>query len=193
MRLFWNRLENLDADIDDSPEHWGEWFNWVRKHGTSHTIVSAWGWYQEYQGDPRVDPISISDSMKESALSVTSEAGEEHLTAPDILLNSQDKNRQMVFSNDLVVEAAYRKLYQDDAAFRQATDDILRKKFAPEPVPDIATLPSLGYVPYLDLNGEAKPIYPAAGVAARSLIFGEPLMRSLQGMFSPGTGAGALP
>jgi UDP-2,3-diacylglucosamine pyrophosphatase LpxH len=188
VRLFWNRLENLDESIDDSPEHWGEWFNWLRRHGKLQTIIKAWGWNQEYQRDSRIDPISINDYMKESALSVTSEAGQEHLTTPDILLNSQDKNPQMVFSNDPVVEAAYRKLYADDMGFRQAADAILKEKFAPAPAPDIATLPPLGDVPRLDLDGEAKPIYPAAGEAARSLIFGEPLMRSLQGMFSRGQG-----
>jgi hypothetical protein len=98
----------------------------------------------------------------------------------------------MVFSNDPVVEGAYRKLYQEQnqegKEFRQVADDILKKKFAPEPFPDIAKLPPLGDVPHLDLDGEAKPIYPAAGIAAQSLIYGEPLMRSLQGMFTPGQG-----
>jgi UDP-2,3-diacylglucosamine pyrophosphatase LpxH len=188
VRLFWNRLKNLDPDIDNSPEHWGEWFNWLRRHGNWHTLVSAWDWWQDYQRDWRVDPIGISGYMKESALSVTSADGVERLTTPDILLNGEDKNPQMVFSNDPVVEGAYRKLYQDDKAFRQATDDILLKKFPAGPVPDIATLPPVGDVPHLDLNGEAKPIYPAAGGAALSLIYGEPLMRNLQGMFTPGQG-----
>jgi UDP-2,3-diacylglucosamine pyrophosphatase LpxH len=192
VRLFWNRLENLDVSIDDSPEHWGEWFNWLRQHGKPGTIFKAWVWNRQYQQDPRVDPISIGDYMKESALSVTSEAGEEHLRTPDILLNAEDTNRQMVFSNDLVVEGAYRELYQaqsqEGKEFRQVADEIMKAKFAPDPGPDIATLPPLGDVPHLDLNGPAKPIYPAVGVAARSLMYGEPLMRNLQGMFTPGQG-----
>jgi len=189
VRLFWNRLENLDADIDDSPEHWGEWFGWLRRHGRWSTIAQAWGWYQDYQDDGRVDPISISDYMKQSALSVTSAAGGQHLTNPDILLNGLDKNPQTVFSSDPVVEEAYRKLYRDDQAFRQLTDKILLQKFAPQSAPDIATLPALGDLPDLDLNGAAQPIYPGApDEAARSLIYGEPLMRRLQGMFTPGQG-----
>jgi UDP-2,3-diacylglucosamine pyrophosphatase LpxH len=188
VRLFWNRLKNLDPDIDSSPERWGEWFNWLRRHGKWHTIVSAWDWYQDYEGDLRVDPISTSDYMQESALSVTSADGKDHLTTPVILLNNKNKNPNMVFSNDLVVEAAYRKLYRHDPAFRQATNDILLKKFGPKSVPDVAKLPSLGSVPYLNLNGQHKLIYPAAGAAAQSLISGEPLMRSLQAMFSRGQG-----
>jgi len=188
VRLFWNRLENLDPDIDDTPEHWGEWFNWLRRHGRLRTIFKAWGWYQQYQGDSRIDPISIGDYMQQSALSVTSAAGGQHPTTPDILLNAQDKNPHMLFSNDPVVEAAYRKLYQTDKNFRQLTDAILKQKFGPKAVPKVDKLPPLGALPELDLNGEAQPVYPGAPVAARSLIYGEPLMRSLQGMFTPGQG-----
>jgi UDP-2,3-diacylglucosamine pyrophosphatase LpxH len=187
VRLFWNRLENLDPDIDDTPEHWGEWFSWIVRHGKPKTLIKACTWNNQYQGDPRIDPITIPNYMHQSALSVTSATGQKHLTTPDILLNSQDKNPHMVFSSDLVVEDAYRKLYAADMEFRQATDAILQNKFAPAPAPDITKLPPLGSVAHLDLKGEAKPIYPAAG-AAQSLIYGEPLMRSLQAMFTPGQG-----
>ncbi len=187
VRLFFNRLENLDPDIDDTPEHWGDWFNWLRRNLRWNTIRRAWPWYQQYLGDPRIDPIRISDSLEQAALTVSVPAGEPHPLTPDILLNGQDKNPNMLFSSDLATEAAYRRLYQDDQGFKSVADDILRQKFSPNNPPEVNELPDVGNVPELDLNGETKIVRPVAGNAS-SLLLGEPLMRSLQGMFTPGQG-----
>lgn len=184
VRLFWNRLENLDHDIDDRPEHWGSWFSWLRRHLRWPTLVRAWSWYQGYQRDRRVDPITIEAYTREAVLAVPSDTGEEHPTIPEILLNGQDLNPNLLFSQDPLVEAAYRRLYHDDQAFRQTVDQILSEKFAPHPVPPVTPMPD---VPPLDLDAEEKLIRPSAG-EARSLILGEPLVRSLGGMFTPGQG-----
>lgn len=184
VRLFWNRMENLDQDIDDRPEYWGSWFGWLRRHLRWGTLVKAWEWYQEYLLETRVEPISIDDYMKEAALAVPSATGEEHPETPEILLNAQDRNPDLLFSQDLLVEAAYRELYHQDPAFRRAVDQILQKKFAPGPVPAVSLIVG---VPALNLDAPGTLIHPGTG-EARSFIQGEPLVRSLRGMFTPGQG-----
>jgi UDP-2,3-diacylglucosamine pyrophosphatase LpxH len=181
VRLFWNRLENLEPAIDDTPEQWGDWFTWLRRHFRWSTISRAWGWYQDYLDDNRVDPITIGDALAEKALAVPDQNGVERAVTPEILLNGQDLNRNLVFSYDLAVEQAYRDLYQRDSGFKQSIDQILQQKFAGQPLPSLAPLP--GVTP-VDLDANMKMIYPAAG-PARSLIYGEPLMRNLAGMFTP--------
>jgi UDP-2,3-diacylglucosamine pyrophosphatase LpxH len=188
VRLFWNRMEHLAPDIDDTPEHWGSWFSWLRRHVRWGTLLKAWSWYQDYLGDRRVKPISINDYLKEAALAVPDAQGVEHAVTPDILLNAQDLNPNLLFSNDLAVEAAYRRLYDEDPEFRQAMQEILIQKFAPGPVPPVEPLP--GVLP-ADLDAPETLIHPTAG-AARSLILGEPLVRSLEGMFTPGQGPNLL-
>ncbi len=184
VRLFWNRLENLEPAIDDAPERWGEWFNWLRRHFKWVTIAKAWRWYQDYLGDGRVDPITIGESLKEAALAVPDEQGVERVVAPEILLNGQDLNPNLLFSPDLAVEQAYRHLYQRDPGFRQTVDEILQQKFAGQPLPSLAPLDGVRPV---DLDADMNLIHPVAG-PAKSLILGEPLMRNLASMFSPGQG-----
>jgi UDP-2,3-diacylglucosamine pyrophosphatase LpxH len=184
VRLFWNRLENLDQDIDDRPEYWGSWFSWLRRHLRWGTMVKAWSWYQGYKRENRVEPITIADYSKEAALAVPSDTGAEHQTQPEILLDGENLNTKLLFSQDPMVEAAYRRLYQDDQGFRQTVDQILTQKFSPQPVPAVTPMPE---IPPLYLDADEKLIHPSAG-AAQSLILGEPLVRSLGGMFSPGQG-----
>lgn len=184
VRLFWNRLENLEPDIDDAPERWGEWFSWLRRHFKFGTIARAWGWYQEYLGDGRVDPITIRAALKEAALAVPDEQGTERVVAPEILLDGRNLNRNLLFSPDLAVEQAYRNLYQREPGFRQTVDQILQQKFPDQTLPSLAPLP--GVTP-VDLDADLKMIHPVAG-PAKSLILGEPLMRNLEGMFTSGQG-----
>jgi UDP-2,3-diacylglucosamine pyrophosphatase LpxH len=188
VRLFWNRLEYLAPDIDDKPEHWGSWFSWLRQHLRWGTLVKAWGWYQDYLWDQRVKPITVNDYLKEAALTVPDAQGGEHAVTPEILLNVQDRNPNLLFSEDLAVEAAYRRLYHQNPEFRQTIDQILTEKFAPDPVPTVAPMPEV--LP-IDLDAPETLIHPAAG-EARALIQGEPLVRSLGGMFTPGQGPDLL-
>ena len=184
VRLFWNRLENLEPDIDDAPERWGDWFNWLGRYFRWRTLSKAWRWYQDYQGDRRVHPITIQAALHEAALSVPDAQGGERVVAPEILLDGQDLNPNLLFSPDLAVEQAYRHLYQSEPGFRQAVDQILQQKFAGQPLPSLAPLP--GVTP-VNLDAPTTMIHPAAG-HARSLREGKPIMRNLAGMFSPGQG-----
>jgi UDP-2,3-diacylglucosamine pyrophosphatase LpxH len=54
VKLFWNRVELLDPDLDDAPGVWGKVWHVLRSRGAWGLIAKALGYFREYWTDPRV-------------------------------------------------------------------------------------------------------------------------------------------
>lgn len=130
VRLFWNRLENLEPKLDE----WDWWnaFKAIWDDHLFHLLKPAIRFYRQYRQDSRAfERINVPGVPFFAAPGGARPVSKRLAEFPDVLVS--DKLRtDLIFSTDPTTERRLRRLYHDpgQAEFRAAVDEILREKFS---------------------------------------------------------------
>ena len=137
VRLFWNRLEPQEPDLDN----WQGYFQLFLKRKLWNLIRPAYELFSQYRTDPRhferIDVPGIPFFNAGEGFSPNPISGKALPGSPDILFSNRGDPERM-FSTDVATENQLRILYHDsgNAEFKKAIDDILNKKYKGQP-PDV--------------------------------------------------------
>jgi UDP-2,3-diacylglucosamine pyrophosphatase LpxH len=134
VRLFWNRLEAIQPNLD----FWMYSFTAIIKNKLWNLLGPARKLFRQYVWDPRPfkriqAAIILPPILLESRTVETPCRTANLKDFPDLLLTDKvDPNH--IFSTDNKVESHLRTLYYEDAGFRKEVDKILKEKFPEEPI-----------------------------------------------------------
>ena len=132
VRLFWNRLEPQEPDLDN----WQSYFQSIIKRNLWHLIRPAYKLFSQYQKDSRpferIDLPGIPFFELETGTGPSPHpiSGKSLPGSPDILFSDRG-DPERIFSTNAATENQLRMLYHDPgkAEFKTAIDDILREKY----------------------------------------------------------------
>lgn len=132
VRLFWNRLEHLDAQLDNIyPDRSWEVFLWILRTGHWFLLGPALRYFHQYRSDMRVPKLINVPGVPFFAVAT----GEKVLPGmPERLLDPSARSSPY-FSADPGVENEYLRLYRDNPKARAEILHLLREKF--DQVPEL--------------------------------------------------------
>jgi len=183
VRLFWNRFERLEPNLEIYVEGWWNCFRAIWQHKLWRLLKPAFDFFRQYRTDPRpFERIDIPGVpfFAASGMPYVSTTGKPIAGFPDILF-SEFVHPQRIFSTDNQTEDQLRDLYHDpdNREFREWVDEILREKFGTQAplVPSTRVLSVPTYGLFHDENVSAVAgMFASPGEAPRtSLLRGSAL------------------
>ena len=154
VRLFWNRLEPIDPNVD--VDIWWNIFCLIWERRLWNLLRSAYSLFRQYRNDPReferIDVPGVPFLATPGGLAPMLNTGKSMPEFPDMLF-SEKSDPELIFSTDPILENRLRALYHDpsETEFRNEMDKILAKKFphqAPQvPKEPVAVPPTFGILP----------------------------------------------
>jgi len=156
VRLFWNRLEHLDPQLDNLyPDRWWEVFLWILRSRHFSLLGPALRYFHQYRSDTRVPKLIDVPGVPFFAAA----PGEKVLPGMPERLLDRAALGPPYFSCDPATENEYLRLYRDDPEARTVIMPWLQNKFGivPDLPPPSHAVPFtyapsyfLGKNPYLD-------------------------------------------
>ena len=134
VRLFINRLENIDPNFDESPGGWRTIWHYLTRVARPTLLAAAIEFWVQYRRDKRVSELVALGP-------------EVAVDGPDLLVGGSPQNGNC-FSNIPAVEQAFRLAYRDHKEVRRVVDDLRTvSETIPEPTmtrPEVETEMALG-------------------------------------------------
>jgi len=125
VRLFLNRLETLEPDLDDSPGGWRSVWHYLRNALKPSLLAAAIKFWVQYRRDRRVSSIvSLGEDVA--------------VDGPDLLVTGESQNGN-IFSNIPEVEQAFRLEYNQHSEVQKIVDE-LRHGSEPIPPPELTRM-----------------------------------------------------
>lgn len=169
VRLFWNRLEHLDPQLDNIyPDRVWEVFLWILRSRHFSLLGPALRFFQQYRSDARVPKLIDIPGVPffTAAPAPTVLPG-----MPERLLDRASLGPPY-FSSDAAMENEYLRLYHSDPEARKEIMPLLQDKF--------------GMVPVLPAPSHAAPF----AYAATYFLGKDPYLEAIEGMFTNASTSG---
>jgi UDP-2,3-diacylglucosamine pyrophosphatase LpxH len=132
VRLFWNRLELADPDLDNAPRGWPVVLHYLARVGNFALLGKAIRYFGHYwfdaglRGDEKI-VLPGGGRAERRARGPGAPAEPAHHGAPDLLF-SDDAEGPDVFSTDPATEELLRRAYRLSPDVRAAVDEVLARK-----------------------------------------------------------------
>jgi hypothetical protein len=182
VRLFWNRLEHLDPQLDNLyPDRGWEVFLWILRSRHFSLLGPALRYFHQYRSDVRVPKLIDIPGVPFFAAA----PGPKVLPGMPERLLDRAAPGPPYFSSDAATENEYLRLYRDDLEARKEIMPLLQDKFGT--VPDLPTsshAAPFAYAPTYFL-GKDPHLEAVEGMFTNAPISGLPCFRSAP--LQPGT------
>jgi UDP-2,3-diacylglucosamine pyrophosphatase LpxH len=128
VRLFWNRLELADPDLDNAPRGWAVVLHYLARLGNFKLLAKAIRYFGQYWWDSGLRPhekivLPVGGARERG---VRGPVAPVHHGLPDLLVS--DAEGPDVFSSDPATEDLLRRAYRLSPDVREAVDEVLARK-----------------------------------------------------------------